>query len=211
MPPQVVNASYNAGKNVITFPAAILQPPYFDVHGDDAANYGAIGAIIGHEMGHGFDDQGRRSDGHGLLRDWWTNADAEAYQQRAARLVAQFDGYQALPGFNVNGKLTLGENIGDLTGVAIALRAYQRSLGGKPAPILDGKTGEQRFFIAWARAWREKQRDDMTKKQVASDPHSPSAFRANGPLGHIPEFYEAFNVKPGDGMYIEPQRRVKIF
>ena len=211
MAPQIVNASYVAGRNTINFPAAILQPPYFDVNGDDAANYGAIGAVIGHEMGHGFDDQGRRSDGRGMLRDWWTPADAEAYQRRAAVLVAQYDNYEALPGLKVNGKLTLGENIGDLTGVSIALRAYHRSLSGRPAPIVDGLTGDQRFFIAWARVWRMKDRDDYARKLIVMDPHAPPAFRANGPLSHIPEFYEAFSVKPGDGMDIAPERRIKIF
>jgi predicted metalloendopeptidase len=211
MTPQTVNAYYNPVRNEIVFPAAILQPPFFDMAADDAVNYGAIGAVIGHEMGHGFDDQGRRFDGTGVMRDWWTEADSRAYQQRTARLVAQFSSYEVLPGLKVNGELTLGENIGDLTGLTIAYRAYHLALGGRPAPVLDGFTGDQRFFIGWAQVWRSKEREDALRQQVLTNEHSPSMVRANGPLGDVPEFYDAFGVGPGDRLFIPPDRRVTIW
>jgi predicted metalloendopeptidase len=211
MTPQTINAGYNPVRNDVTFPAAILQPPFFNMAADDAVNYGGIGAVIGHEMGHGFDDQGRQFDGTGTMRDWWTGKDAEEYTARTARLVAQFGAYEVLPGLKVNGELTLGENIGDLTGLVISYRAYKMSLGGKPAPVIDGLTGDQRFFMGWAQCWRSKAREDSLRQQVLSDVHAPAKVRANGPMGNIPEFYSAFGVKPGDTLYIEPAQRVKIW
>ncbi len=211
MTPQTINAYYNPVRNEVVFPAAILQPPFFNMAADDAVNYGGIGAVIGHEMGHGFDDQGRRFDGTGTMRDWWTDADAAAYEKRTARLVAQFSAYEVLPGLKVNGQLTLGENIGDLTGLTIAYRAYHMALAGKPAPVIDGLTGDQRFFMGWAQVWRSKERDDALRQQVLSNVHAPSSVRANGPLGDVPEFYTAFDVKPGDKLYIPPDERVKIW
>jgi putative endopeptidase len=211
MSPQTVNAYYNPVKNEIVFPAAILQPPFFDVTADDAVNYGSIGAVIGHEIGHGFDDQGRRYDGDGKLRDWWKPADEAEFQKRAKLLIEQFNGYSPLPGMNVNGELTLGENIGDLGGLSIAYRAWKISLGGKPAPVIDGLTGDQRFFMGWAQAWRAKARDAYLQRQVLADPHAWAEFRANGPLGNISGFYDAFGVKPGDRLYREPEKRVKIW
>jgi predicted metalloendopeptidase len=211
MTPQTVNAQYSSGENAITFPAAILQPPFFRADADDAVNFGAIGAAIGHEMGHGFDDQGRRSDGRGELRDWWTAADAAQYESRVAGIVKQADAYEALPGLHANGRLTLGENIGDLNGLVIALRAYHQTLEGRPAPIIDGLTGDQRFFIAFAQNWARIDRDDALRRQVTSDPHSPGRFRANMAPRQVPEFYDAFGVKPGDRMFVPPERRVKIW
>lgn len=211
MTPQTVNAYYNPVRNEVVFPAAILQPPFFNLAADDAVNYGGIGAVIGHEMGHGFDDQGRRFDGTGTMRDWWTEADSKAYQQKTARLVAQFSAYEVLPGLKVNGELTLGENIGDLTGLTIAYRAYQMALAGKMAPVLDGLTGDQRFFMGWAQCWRSKEREDALRQQVLSNVHAPSKTRANGPLGNVAEFYKAFGVQSGDKLFIPPNQRVKIW
>ncbi len=197
--------------NEIVFPAAILQPPFFDPDADDAVNFGAIGAIIGHEMSHGFDDQGRKSDGDGNLRDWWTNEDALRFKARAAKLVDQYAAFEPLPGEHINGELTLGENIADVSGLAMAFRAWQLSLRGQPAPVIDGLTGEQRFFIGWARAWREKQRDAALQRQLLTDPHSPAPFRANGAARNQDVFHDAFGVKPGDGMYLPPEERVSIW
>jgi predicted metalloendopeptidase len=211
MSPQTVNAYYNPVKNEIVFPAAILQAPFFDVEADEAVNYGAIGAVIGHEIGHGFDDQGRRFDGTGALRDWWTPADEAEFTKRAKLLVEQFNGFSPLPGVNVNGELTLGENIGDLGGLSIAFKAWKLSLKGKSSPVIDGLTGEQRVFMGWAQAWRTKARDEYLRNQVMADPHAPAQFRANAPLANIPEFYEAFGVKPGDKMYLPPDKRVRIW
>jgi predicted metalloendopeptidase len=211
MTPQTVNAYYNPVRNEVVFPAAILQPPFFDMAADDAVNYGAIGAVIGHEMGHGFDDQGRQFDGTGTMRDWWTEKDSAEYKARTAQLVSQFSAYEALPGLKVNGELTLGENIGDLTGITIAYRAYRMSLGGKPAPVVDGLSGDERFFMGWAQVWRGKMRDDAIRQQVLTNVHAPDMFRANGPLGNVPEFYTTFGVKPGDRLYIDPAKRVKIW
>ncbi|MCX6545991.1 MAG: hypothetical protein NTV05_16470 [Acidobacteria bacterium] len=211
MTPQTINAYYNPVRNEVVFPAAILQPPFFNMAADDAVNYGGIGAVIGHEMGHGFDDQGRRFDGTGTMRDWWTDKDASEYQKRTARLVAQFSAIEVLPGLKVNGELTLGENIGDLTGLTIGYRAYQMSLGGKPAPVIDGLTGDQRFFMGWAQVWRSKERDDSLRQQVLSNVHSPGKVRGYAPLSNVPEFYAAFNVKPGDKLYVDPAQRVKIW
>ena len=211
MTPQTVNAYYNPPMNEIVFPAAILQPPFFDPYADDAVNYGGIGAVIGHEIGHGFDDQGRKSDGDGVLRDWWTESDAKGFQVKADALVARYNQFQPLPGLNVNGKNTLGENIGDLGGVEIAHHAYKLSLKGKPAPVIDGLTGDQRFFLGFAQIWRTKMRDAAMTSMVASNEHSPAEFRVNGPLPNIDGWYEAFNVQPGDSMYVAPEKRIHIW
>jgi predicted metalloendopeptidase len=211
MTPQTVNAYYNPVRNEIVFPAAILQPPFFNLEADDAVNYGAIGAVIGHEMGHGFDDQGRRFDGNGELRDWWTKEDEAEYMKRAKVLVEQYNQFEPLPGLNVNGELTLGENIGDLTGVVIAHRAYLLSLNGKPGPVIDGIPAEQRFYMGWVQAWAGKEREDALRQLVMTNPHSPEMYRANGPLRNIPEFYAAFGVKDSDKMFLPPERRVKIW
>lgn len=211
MTPQTINAYYHPIRNEIVFPAAILQPPFFDMRADDAVNYGAIGAVIGHEMGHGFDDQGRRFDATGALRDWWTPKDAEEFLRRAKGLVAYYGAKEPIPGVKVNGELTLGENIGDLTGLVIAHRAYQRALNGREAAVMDGLTGEQRFFAGWAQAWRAKTRDEALRNQVMVDPHAPDQVRGTGPLPHVPAFYEAFDVTPSDKLFLAPEARVKIW
>jgi putative endopeptidase len=211
MTPQTVNAYYNPPTNEIVFPAAILQPPFFDPSADDAANYGAIGAVIGHEIGHGFDDQGRRFDGDGRLRDWWTPVDEAEFKKRADVLIQQFNGFSPLPGTHVNGELTVGENIGDLGGLSIAYKAWTLSLNGRPAPVIDGLTGEQRYFMGWAQAWRSKAREAYLQRQVLSDPHAWAEFRVNGPVANIDAFYDAFSVKPGDKLYRDPAQRVKIW
>jgi putative endopeptidase len=209
--PQTVNAYYRAWLNDITFPAAILQPPFFDADADDAVNYGAIGAAIGHEISHGFDDSGRHYDGDGNLREWWTAQDAARFQQRAGALAAQYSAYRVLDGQPVDGNLTLGENIGDLSGVTIAYRAYLIALGGRPAPVLDGFTGPQRFFLGWAQLWRAKYRDDALRARLASDVHSPPVFRVNGVLCNFEPFYQAFGVQQRDKMYRTSADRVKIW
>jgi predicted metalloendopeptidase len=211
MTPQTVNAYHNPRMNEIVFPAAILQPPFFNPDADDAVNYGGIGAVIGHETGHAFDDQGRKTDSDGNLHDWWTDEDAAAFKARAQALVEQYSAFKPLPDLNVNGQLTLGENIGDLTGLYIAYKAYKMSLGGKEAPVIDGLTGEQRFFMGYAQIWRSKYRDEAVRRQVLTDPHSPPQFRANGPLRNFGPFYEAFGVKPGDGMYLAEGERIQIW
>ena len=211
MTPQTVNAYYNPPANEIVFPAAILQPPFFNVQADDAVNYGGIGAVIGHEMSHGFDDQGRRYDGAGNLNDWWAVQDNEEFGRRAKMLGAQYDAKSPFPGLHVNGDLTMGENIADLGGVAMAYRAYQLSLNGKPAPVIDGLSGDQRFFIGWAQVWARKYRDDELKKRLLTDPHSPSEYRANNILSNMPQFFAAFGVKEGDGMYRAEKERVLIW
>jgi putative endopeptidase len=211
MTPQTVNAYYSPVNNEIVFPAAILQSPYFDPTADDAANYGAIVAVIGHEVSHAFDDQGRKSDGAGNLRDWWTPADAAAFQQRADALAAQYEAYSPAQGMHVNGKLTLGENIGDLSGLAVAYRAYHNSLAGREAPVIGGFTGDQRFFLGWAQVWRRTLRPEALRNQVLTDPHSPARFRTNGPLVNNAAFYQAFGVKEGDQMYVAPEKRVVIW
>ena len=211
MTPQTVNAYYNPVRNEIVFPAAILQPPFFDPAADDAANYGGIGGVIGHEMGHGFDDQGRRYDAKGQLRDWWTAKDAEEFTKRAKGLVAEYSAMEALPGLKVNGELTLGENIGDLTGITISHRAYELSLAGKEPPTIDGTTGYQRFFYGWQQAWRAKFRDDALRQQVLSNPHAPDMMRGNGPLPNVAAFYSTFDVKEGDKLWLPPDRRVKLW
>jgi putative endopeptidase len=209
--PQTVNAYYNPTMNEIVFPAAILQPPFFDPEADAAINYGGIGAVIGHEISHGFDDQGAKYDADGTLRDWWLPADTEQFKSRTARLGAMYSRYEALPGVFVNGDLTMGENIGDLGGLLIALDAYHLSLDGKPAPIIDGFTGDQRFFLGFAQIWRAKYRDDAIKQQVVSDPHSPAYFRAYGTVRNIDAWYDAFNVKEDDPMYVKPSDRARIW
>jgi predicted metalloendopeptidase len=211
MTPQTVNAYYNPTTNEITFPAAILRWPFFDMDADDAVNYGGIGSVIGHEISHGFDDSGRQFDGDGNLRDWWTADDGAKFKQRADMLVKQYAGYTVLDNRPLNGQLTLGENIGDLSGMAVAYKAYQISLAGKEAPVIDGFTGPQRFFLGWAQVWRRKYRDEELLRRLVVDPHSPSEFRANGPASNIDAFYEAFDVKPGDRMYRPPAERVKIW
>ena len=211
MTPQTVNAYYNPTMNEIVFPAAILQPPFFNLEADDAVNYGGIGAVIGHEMGHGFDDQGAKFDGEGNMRDWWTEADLKAFESKGKALVAQYDGYQVFDDLHVNGELTLGENIGDLSGVTIAYKAYKMSLNGKEAPVIDGLTGDQRFFMGFSQIWRVKMKEEAMRNRVATDPHSPGHFRALGALSNMPEFYQTYDVKEGDKMYIAPESRVKIW
>ncbi|GGE80175.1 M13 family metallopeptidase [Massilia psychrophila] len=211
MTPQTINAYYNPEMNEIVFPAAILQPPFFDAKADDAVNYGAIGAVIGHEISHGFDDQGAQYDGDGNLRDWWSAADHKNFAAKTQMLVKQYSAYSPLPGYNVNGELTLGENIADNSGVAIAYKAYKLSLNGKKAPVISGLTGDQRFFMGFGQVWRMKMREPQQIVQVKTDPHSPGQFRANGTMMNQPAFYEAFNVKPGDKMYLAPKDRVIIW
>ncbi len=211
MNPQTVNAYYSSALNEIVFPAAILQPPFFDMTVDDATNYGAIGAVIGHEIGHGFDDQGSATDGDGVLRNWWTDADKEEFKTRTSALVDQYSGFKVFEDLNVNGEFTLGENIGDLGGLTIAIKAYQMSLNGEEPEVMDGFTGMQRLFLGWGQAWRGKSREKALRMQVSTDPHSPRDFRVNGVLSNIPEFYEAFDVQPGDSLYLVPEDRVKIW
>ncbi len=211
MTPQTINAYYNPSQNEIVFPAAILQPPFFNLAADDAVNYGGIGAVIGHETGHGFDDQGSKWDGAGNLNQWWTPADRAEFDKRGDALVAQFDQFEPFPGFKVNGRFTLGENIGDLAGLTIAYEAYRLSLGGKQAPVIDGLTGDQRFFLGWAQVWRRKHREADLKNRLVTDPHSPAEYRVNGTVRDVPAFYSAFDVKQGDKMYLPPEKRVKIW
>ena len=213
MTPQTVNAYYNPSMNEIVFPAAILQPPLFNMQVDDAVNYGAIGAIIGHEIGHGFDDQGSKFDGNGNMVNWWSDPDRREFDKRAKMLIDQYSALEPaqLPGQKVNGALTIGENIGDLGGLAIAHKAYRRSLRGQNAPVIDGLTGDQRFFIGWAQAWRSKARDAEVARRLATDPHSPAEFRCNGVLRNMTEFYEAFGVKDGDKLWLPAAERVRIW
>jgi len=213
MTPQTVNAYYNAGMNEIVFPAAILQDPFFDPGRDDAANYGAIGAVIGHEIGHGFDDQGSKYDGDGRLTDWWTVADREAFEARTRSLIEQYNALapKQTPDQHVNGALTIGENIGDLGGLGIAWKAYLVSLGGGHAPVIDGLTGVQRFFLSWARAWQQKARDEEVIRLLAIDPHSPGEFRCNQIARNLDEFYGAFDVGATDELWLEPADRVRIW
>jgi putative endopeptidase len=213
MTPQTVNAYYNPGMNEIVFPAAILQPPFFDLQADDAVNYGGIGAVIGHEIGHGFDDQGAKYDGYGNLKDWWTPADKAEFKKRTKALIEQYNAFepQQLPGQHVNGALTIGENIGDLGGVTIAYKAYTISLKGKEPPVLDGFTGPQRFFLGWGQVWRGKYRDAAMSRQLTTNPHSPPEFRCNGVVRNLTEFYEAFGVKEGDKLWLPAKDRVRIW
>jgi putative endopeptidase len=206
-----INAYYNPLNNEIVFPAAILQPPFFDPAADDAVNYGGIGAVIGHEIGHGFDDQGRKFAPDGSLTDWWTKVDADAFGAKTKVLVDQYSSFDALPGLKVNGATSLGENIGDLGGLNMAYEAYHNSLDGKPAPVLEGLSGDQRFFLSWAQVWRTKIRDEALRAQVLSDPHAPPYFRVNGAVRNMDEWYQAFDVKPGDKLYLPPEQRVKIW
>ncbi len=213
MTPQTVNAYYNPGMNEIVFPAAILQPPFFDMAADDAVNYGGIGAVIGHEIGHGFDDQGSKYDGDGNLNNWWSDQDREEFEKRANKLIAQYDELHPAeaPDVHVNGALTIGENIGDLGGLTIAYKAYQLSLNGKVAPVIDGLTGYQRFFLGWAQCWRQKMRGEEVRRRVATDPHSPDEFRCNQVVRNLTEFYDAFDVKEGDALYLPEKERVRIW
>jgi putative endopeptidase len=211
MTPQTVNAYYNPTKNEIVFPAAILQPPFFDLNVEDAVNFGAIGAVIGHEIGHGFDDQGSTFDGDGTLKNWWTDADRAEFKKRTGALVAQYNEFKVFSDLNVNGEFTQGENIGDLGGLSIALKAYQMSLQGKEAPVMDGFTGVQRVFLGYGQAWRSRAREQALRMQVNTDPHSPANFRVNGVVRNVPAWYAAFDVKPGDSLYLAPEKRVKIW
>jgi endothelin-converting enzyme/putative endopeptidase len=212
MLPQTNNAYYDPTQNQITFPAAILQPPYFDPNADPASNYGSIGATIGHEIGHGFDDQGRQFDGKGRLRDWWTPTAAKLYTARAQRLVQQFNGYEPIPGVHIKGQLTLGENLGDLGGLEVAYAAYRRYVAkhGEP-PVIDGLTGDQRFFIAYGYSWETKQREGALRSQLLTNEHSPAKYRVNGIVRNFDPWYAAFNVKPGDKLYLPPEQRVRIW
>lgn len=211
MNPQTVNAYYNPVWNEIVFPASILQPPFFNVNADDAVNYGGIGAVIGHEIGHGFDDQGRKFDGNGNLRDWWTEEDNTRFEERKQKLAAQYNSYEVIDGLTINGEFTSGENIGDLGGLGIAYKAYKLSLNGKEVRVIDGLTGDQRFFLGWSQVWRGKAREEETKRLLTIDPHSPPRFRANGAATNVDAFYDAFDVKEGDGMWLAPEDRVKIW
>ena len=197
--------------NESVFPAAILQPPFFDPLADDAVNYGAIGGVIGHEFSHGFDDSGRRYDGEGNLRDWWTFDDNVRFRERAGKLIEQYSQYQPLEGASVNGQLTLGENIGDLSGLSVAYRAYQLSLQGREAPVIDGFTGPQRFFLGWAQIWRRQYRDEELRARLLTDSHSPSEYRCNGVVSNMTEFHEAFALQPGDALYRGVNERVRIW
>ncbi len=211
MTPQTVNAYYNPVFNEIVFPAAILQPPFFDPYADPAVNYGAIGGVIGHEMGHGFDDQGAKSDAHGVLRDWWNEDDVRRFEEVTGRLAAQYEQFEPLPGLNLNGRLTLGENIGDNGGLQVAYHAYQISLNGGEAPVLEGVTGDQRFFLSWAQVWRTLMRDEAMRNQVLNGPHSPGIYRCNGTVRNMDAWYAAFDVQPGDDLYLAPADRVTVW
>ena len=211
MTPPTNNAYNNPNLNEVVFPAGILQPPYFDPNADDAVNYGEIGATIGHELSHSFDDQGAKYDAKGELHNWFSAADLKSFQARTGAIAAQYDQYEPLPGLHINGKLTLGENVADIAGLVIALKAYHISLGGKPAPVLNGLTGDQRFYIAYAQSWRERHRDGAIRSQVLSNPHSPSEFRVNGVVRNTEGWYTAFGVKPGDKLYLAPDKRVPVW
>ncbi len=211
MTPQTVNAYYNPPLNEIVFPAAILQPPFFNLAADEAVNYGAIGAVIGHEIGHGFDDSGSQFDGDGVLRNWWTSEDKAQFEARTGQLIAQYDGYRPFDDLQVNGEFTLGENIGDLGGISIGLLAYQMSLNGTEAPVIDDLTGVQRVFLGYAQVWRSKYREEALRRQIATDPHSPAMYRTNGAVRNVPEFYEAFSVTADNNLYLAPEDRVKIW
>jgi putative endopeptidase len=211
MSPQTVNASYDESLNEMTFPAGILQPPFFDPAADPAVNYGGIGAVIGHEMSHGFDDEGRKYDGAGVLSAWWTDADAKEFTARATVLGRQFDGYEPFPGLHLKGDLTMGENIADLGGALVALEAYHLSLGGKEAPVIDGLTGDQRFFLSYAQSWRHKSTDESIRQQIVANSHAPANYRVNGVVRNMDAWYEAFGVKLGDTLYLATQERVRIW
>jgi putative endopeptidase len=211
MTPPTVNANYNPTKNEITFPAGILQFPFFDFKADDAVNYGGIAAVIGHEMTHGFDDQGRQYDADGSLHDWWTKADAEKFNSRADKVVEQYNGYTILDTLHINGKLTLGENLADLGGLSIAYEAFKKTAQGKSNTKIDGFTPDQRFFLSWAQVWRSKIRPEAAAQRILTDPHSPDQFRGNAPLTNIDAWYTAFNVRSGDRLYKKPEERIKVW
>lgn len=211
MTPQTVNAYYNPPLNEIVFPAAILQPPFFDMNAEDAVNYGGIGAVIGHEIGHGFDDTGSTFDGDGVLRNWWKDEDRAEFEARTGNLIQQYNAFEVLPDLFVNGEYTLGENIGDLGGISIALKAYHLSLDGEKSPELDGFTGDQRVFIGYGQVWASKYRDEALRTQIQTDSHSPTQFRTNGAVRNVPEFYQAFDVTKEDALYLPPEERVKIW
>ena len=213
MTPQTVNAYYSPAKNEIVVPAGILQPPLFDAHADDAVNFGGIGTVVAHEITHGFDDQGRKSDGDGVLRDWWTADDAKKFEAQAERLGAQYESYEfpQLPGMTLTGRLGMGENIADLGGVLLGLDAYRLSLKGAESPVLDGYTGAQRVFLGWAQAWRIMYRDDSLRQQIVNGPHSPGFVRAYAPLRNVDAWYDAFEVRDGDKLYVAPESRVRIW
>jgi len=206
-----VNAYYNPSVNEIVFPAGMLQRPAFDPDADDAFNYGSAGATIGHEISHGFDDQGSQYDSDGNLRDWWTPEDHAKFKAKTEQLIKEYDAFEPVPGFHVNGALTLGENIADIAGIEIAHKAYLASLNGRAPPIIDGMTAEQRFYIGFAQSWLGKERDESTIAQLKSDPHSPEKYRTNGVVVHMPSFYSAFSVAPGDKMYLAPEQRVTLW
>jgi endothelin-converting enzyme/putative endopeptidase len=212
MTPQTNNAYYDPTQNQITFPAAILQPPYFDPDADPASNYGSIGATIGHEIGHGFDDQGRKFDGTGKLRDWWTPATSKKYEAHANALVKQYNDYEPVPGVHIKGQLTLGENLGDLGGLEVAYAAYRRYVAahGEP-PVIGGLTGDQRFFIAYGYSWETKQREGALRAQLLTNEHSPAKYRVNGVVRNVDAWYKAFNIQPGDKMYLPPEQRVHVW
>jgi predicted metalloendopeptidase len=211
MTPQTVNAYYNPVMNEIVFPAAILQPPFFDAAADDAVNYGGIVAVIGHEVSHGFDDKGSQYDAEGNLRDWFTQADHAKFAAKTKALIAQYNAYEPVSGYHVNGELTLGENIGDNSGLAVAYKAYQLSLSGRTPPVIDGFTGEQRFYLGWVQVWRGKVREDEAVQRIKTDPHAPPAVRGTAPLLNQTGFYAAFGIKPGDKMYRPPEQRVSVW
>ena len=211
MTPQTVNAYYNASLNEIVFPAAILQPPFFDMDADDAVNYGGIGAVIGHEISHGFDDQGSEFDEKGNMKNWWTDEDRKKFKEKTQILVQQYGVYEPVKGYHVNGELTLGENIADNSGLAIAYKAYQLSLNGQPAPVMEGLTGEQRFYTGWAQVWRSKITDALQIEYIKRDTHSPDAVRGNATLRNQAPFYDAFKLKEGDKMYLPTEKRVTIW
>ena len=211
MTPQTVNAYFDPAKNEVVFPAAILQPPFFDPKADPAVNYGGIGAVIGHEITHAFDDQGRQSDANGQLRDWWTPEDAAKFKVQADKLGSQYSAFEPLPGAHINGQLTMGENIADLGGVLMAYDAYQASLKGKPARVVDGLTADQRFLYGFAQIWRGKIRDDQLRQQLVTDPHSPTYYRVNGTIRNVDLWYDAFGIKPGSKLYVAPGDRVRIW
>ena len=211
MTPQPVNAYYNSSFNEIVFPAGILQPPFFDPAADPAVNYGGIGAVIGHEMGHGFDDQGSKSDFAGIQRNWWTEEDRTNFEVLTAALATQYGKFEPVLGYFIDGNFTLGENIGDVGGLSLAYRAYKISLNGEEAPIIDGYTGDQRFFLAWAQVWQGKYREEALIQRLTSDPHSPSEFRVNGVVRNFDEWYEAFDVTPENDLYLPPEERIRIW
>ncbi len=211
MPPQIVNAYYSPSMNEIVFPAAILQPPFFNMAADDAVNYGAIGGVIGHEIGHGFDDQGSRYDGRGNLNNWWSDEDRQHFDALGKKLAAQYSQYEPLPGQFTNGELTLGENIGDLGGLGMAWQAYLLSLDGREPALIDGYTGYQRVFLGWAQAWRVKRRDELVSQLLKTGPHSQPEFRVNGVVENIDGYHEAFDTEPGDAMYKPPRKRIRIW